>query len=107
MKKTVSVRRAVAASVAVLGCAVALLGPTGCKKINEAKDCRGLCSHFKDCQDSLIDTDACEDRCTDRADDNETLRNQVDGCTDCIDNKSCAEVTAACTSCVAAYQAIR
>ena len=72
---------------------------SGCSAIGEAIDCDQMCNQLQVCVDSDLDVDHCTDRCEDKADDN-TLRRQLDDCTDCLDRDyACAEIPDHCEAC--------
>ena len=78
---------------------IALVSLGGCSKIGEAIDCEQMCEELRTCIDGDLDVHRCEDRCEDKADD-DGLRNQLDDCTDCLDNDyACAEIEDHCPAC--------
>jgi hypothetical protein len=71
----------------------------GCAKIGEAIDCDQMCGELQVCIDSNLDVSRCSNRCEDKADNN-TLRQQLDACTDCLDqNYACGEIPDKCPAC--------
>ena len=83
-----------------------LAGTGGCSAIGEAIDCHQMCEQLQVCIDGDLDVDRCADRCEDKAD-NDKLRNQLDDCTDCLDqNYACSEVPDHCRSCQAVTEAL-
>ena len=86
----------------------ALFGVTssGCSEIGEAIDCEQMCEQIQVCIDGDLDVERCSDRCEDKAD-NDRLRNQLDDCTDCLDQDyACAEVPEHCSSCEGITEAL-
>ena len=77
----------------------AMASTGGCSAIGEAIDCDQMCNQLQVCVDSDLDVERCADRCEDKADSN-TLRRQLDDCTDCLDRDyACAEVPEHCSAC--------
>jgi hypothetical protein len=74
------------ASLLLLGCGV-----------KNAVDCHGICHRYQSCFDGSYDTDACERRCRDHADNDDQYANKVDHCASCIDDRSCASATFSCS----------
>ncbi len=80
----------VAAALAV----AALL--TGCQTFDSIKDCANICQRYHDCFDSTYGVDACEQRCRDSAESDDTYFQKVDNCNTCIDDKACASAVFNC-----------
>ena len=76
--------------------AMSALTLVACEDADEASDCSVICDKYMDCFDDEYDTEACYDRCTERADDMPS-RNQEDECESCIDGMSCGEAVFSCT----------
>jgi hypothetical protein len=76
--------------------AAVMLGTSGCRQVENAIDCHGICNRYKDCFDHNYDDDACEDRCEDAANDNKDYMRKADACNDCLGDKSCASATFNC-----------
>jgi hypothetical protein len=73
-----------------------LVGAPGCRNVENALDCRGICDRYKDCYDHNYNTDDCHNRCEDKANDNKDFMRKVDACNDCLGDKSCASATFTC-----------
>jgi len=88
--------------VALLSFGIAAGSIVGCSDtVDEVKDeidCHQVCARYADCFNSDYDVDACQDRCENTADDNETRRNKLRACDDCIDDKSCTSATFNCAT---------
>jgi hypothetical protein len=64
-------------------------------------DCQAICQRYSDCFDAGYDVSSCQDRCENDVDSGELTFNEVDDCSDCIDDRSCASGTLSCaTECV-------
>jgi DNA-binding transcriptional regulator YdaS (Cro superfamily) len=71
----------------------------GCSSIAQAIDCDQMCEELRTCVDGDLDVQHCADRCEDKTDTN-TLRHQLDDCTDCLDHGySCGEIEEQCPAC--------
>lgn len=64
----------------------------GCNPI----DCHQICSRYKDCFDSKYDVAACVQRCVDNSTKRNDYAHQVDRCSACIDDRTCASATFSC-----------
>jgi hypothetical protein len=60
-------------------------------------DCDTICDRYAECFDDDYDTEACANRCRDKAADDEDFEDKVDACESCIDDESCASGTFECT----------
>jgi hypothetical protein len=69
---------------------------SGCRHIENAIDCHGICDRYKSCWDHNYDVDACTNRCEDTANDNKDYMRRADACNDCLGNKDCATATFSC-----------
>jgi hypothetical protein len=86
---------------ALVGIVSFVVGSSGCDdtdQIGTAFDCDTVCDRYRDCFDQSYNVDACQDRCESRAA-NESFRNSVDACEDCIGRNSCLSMTFNCPSC--------
>jgi hypothetical protein len=80
--------------------ALTLLGMSAaCEEADAEVDCREVCAAYKACVDTSYDADACIDRCTEAADDDEAFRERVDDCEDCIEDSECTEQFACAEQC--------
>ena len=71
----------------------------GCAQIGESIDCDQLCEQLRTCVDGDLDVHRCAERCEDKTD-TSAMRNQLDDCTDCLDQGySCAEMSDHCSAC--------
>jgi hypothetical protein len=68
----------------------------GCSQVQNAYDCDHICNRYSQCFDSSYDINACESRCKDTANDNETYASKAESCQSCEDDKSCAGATFSC-----------
>jgi hypothetical protein len=75
---------------------LALGSLVGCNAVENAIDCNGICSRYKDCYDSKYDTGKCESDCRDNANSDKDYMRKADACNDCIGDKSCASATFNC-----------
>jgi hypothetical protein len=70
------------------------------EQLDEASDCNEICETYQMCFDEDYDVDACQDECTDRADDPDH-RDQEEECSNCIDEASCTGAAFSCaTDCI-------
>ena len=70
----------------------------GCDDSEDAVDCIDVCDRYQDCVDDDYDVDDCVDSCEDEADDSEAWRDRLQACSTCIDDRSCASATFACST---------
>lgn len=86
-----SERRSSGAWAAAVAIAVALgsVSAWGCSDLEEAVDCRDICSRYADCYDIDYDTGACESRCRSNASDDRDFADAANACETCLDDRSC------------------
>ena len=77
--------------------ALLALALAGCT-YSEAIDCGRICARYDDCKRE-IDTEACQDRCTAKADEQDAMDTLVDDCEACIDRGTCAQIDDCWESC--------
>jgi hypothetical protein len=71
------------------------------QEIENEIDCQEICQRYSDCFDADYEVSACQDRCESDVDSGELTFDEVDACSDCIDDRSCASGTLSCaTECV-------
>jgi hypothetical protein len=69
----------------------------GCNPVDNAVDCHAICDRYQTCFNAEYDVAACESRCREDANaDNDDYTTRADGCSNCIDDKSCASATFTC-----------
>lgn len=83
--------------------ALAALQGSGCKTTKETFECNDICEEFKRCYDSDLNVNRCVDHCFDAIDKDKQLERDADKCADCIEEKSCSEVTKHCSTCEQVY----
>lgn len=72
----------------------------GCSSVGNAIDCAQLCRELRDCVDGNLNVSRCEARCEDDANTDDQFDNQLDECTDCLDEDySCSEIPKKCKAC--------
>lgn len=84
----------------VLGCALLVCGFAGCGAADEVEsqvDCLDICQRYSDCFDSDYDVSECQSECEGKVDEDESFLEDVSGCDNCIDDRSCSEGAFACT----------
>lgn len=76
---------------------IAMLGlsAVGCDSVDNAIDCDGICSRYRDCFDSGYDTGACASRCRSNSKD-KAYEAKVNSCNACIDAHSCTGAAFSC-----------
>lgn len=77
--------------------AVAAYG-AGCSQVKNAYDCDHICTRYKECYDNSYDVGACESKCKDSANSNDTFANKADDCQTCEDDMSCVGAGFNCAS---------
>lgn len=77
--------------------AFAIFSGACANEIDRLTDCQDICQRYADCFDSSYDVSSCRNRCADSARDSETFDQDVDECENCLDDRSCASATFACT----------
>jgi hypothetical protein len=80
---------------------VALVLAFACDAADEIEaeiDCQSICDRYAECFDDDYDVTACQDRCEDNIDSGEIEQNDVDECSDCIEDRSCTGATFACAT---------
>lgn len=83
------------------GCALSFSACNADEEIENEIDCQAICQRYSDCFDGDYDVSGCQDRCENDVDSGELTFNEVDACSDCIDDRSCASGTLSCaTECV-------
>lgn len=78
-----------------------LLLAFGCGTADELEaeiDCQSICDRYSECFDADYDVSACQERCEDNVDTGDIEQEDVDECSDCIDDRSCTGATFACTT---------
>jgi hypothetical protein len=75
---------------------LALGSLVGCNAVENAIDCHGICTRYKDCYDTSYDVDKCASKCRDDANSDKDYMTKADACNDCIGDKSCASATFGC-----------
>ena len=61
----------------LLGLGFAASLTVGCDHITNAVDCHGICHRYADCFDKSYDTDGCENRCKDSANNDKNARAMI------------------------------
>lgn len=83
------------------GCTLSFAACGVDKEIENEIDCQAICERYSDCFDADYDVSSCQDRCENDVDRGELTFDEVDACSDCIDDRSCASGTLSCaTECV-------
>ena len=72
------------------------LPTTACNTIDNALDCNGVCSRYRDCYNAGYDVDACATRCRDASSKDSNYQSKADKCDACIGPKSCIAATFQC-----------
>ena len=80
------------------GCALSLAACGAEKELENEIDCQSICQRYSDCFDADYDVSGCQDRCENDVDGGELTFNEVDACSDCIDDRSCANGTLSCVT---------
>ncbi|MEY2931465.1 MAG: hypothetical protein RL033_2214 [Pseudomonadota bacterium] len=80
------------------GCALSVAACGVEKEIENEIDCQSICDRYSDCFDADYDVQSCQNRCENDVDSGDLTFEEVDACSDCIDDRSCASGTLSCTT---------
>ena len=64
--------------------------------LDQEADCNDICSRHAECFNRDYDVTGCQKRCVDRAEDSESVAEDVENCDICLDGTSCVESEADC-----------
>jgi|GEM_PF-618076 len=81
--------------VAALGLSFYMVG---CGEAERTYECSQICGRYADCVDSKLDKSDCVDKCEDKGDANSEFEQKATDCENCLDDKSCTEAGASCTT---------
>lgn len=72
---------------------------TGCSSVENKYNCDQICDRYKDCFDANYDTEGCQSRCENKAEDS-SFADKAESCQACVDDRSCTGSFACVDECV-------
>ena len=90
MKSSISLLLVLGASFGVFG--------IGCNEAERVFDCVQICNKYKACVADDLDRSECVDSCEDHGDEDSDFAVQASDCESCLNDTSCTEATAKCTT---------
>ena len=78
------------------GCALSFAACGVDDEIENEIDCQNICQRYSDCFDADYDVSSCQNSCENGVDRGDLTFDEVDDCSDCIDDRSCASGTLSC-----------
>lgn len=70
----------------------------GCSEAERTYDCAQICEKYEECVDDELDNTDCIDSCEDQGDNDADFADMASDCEDCLDDTSCTEAAAKCTT---------